>query len=224
MQLEIEKVSKSFGKKKVLENVSFQVESGEIIGLVGENGAGKSSLLRILATISKANSGSIRLGEWTYGKNRKQLRRIVGFVPQDIALWEDMTVKENMMFFEKLSWVHRSKEELKKLCEDMELFKWNEPVHTLSGGMKRKLNMAISLIHNPELLLLDEPTVGIDLRSKKEIAGYLKQRAKVDHKMIMYTSHDMDEIQSICDAVVCIGNDPFYENLLRETNMKIISI
>ncbi|WP_040981787.1 ABC transporter ATP-binding protein [Oceanobacillus jeddahense] len=224
MQLEIDNVSKSFGKKKVLDNLSFQVNPGEIIGLVGENGAGKSSLLRILATISRANTGSIRLGKWTYGKNRKQLRRLVGFVPQDIALWEDMTVEENMVFFEKLSWVNRSKNELKQLCEDMELLKWKEPVHTLSGGMKRKLNMAISFIHNPELLLLDEPTVGIDLRSKKEIAAYLKQKAQVDHKMIMYTSHDMDEIQSICDAVVCIGNDPFYENLLREANMKIISI
>ncbi|GEN85576.1 ABC transporter ATP-binding protein [Oceanobacillus sojae] len=224
MQLEINNVSKSFGKKKVLENLSFEVNSGEIIGLVGENGAGKSSLLHILATISKADSGSIRLGKWIYGKNRKQLRRMVGFVPQDIALWEDMSVEENMLFFEKLSWINRSKIELKQLCEDMELLKWKESVHTLSGGMKRKLNMAISLIHNPGLLLLDEPTVGIDLRSKKEIAEYLKQTAQVDNKMIMYTSHDMDEIQSICDAVVCIGNDPFYENLLREANMKIISI
>ncbi len=167
MQLEINNVSKSFGKKKVLENLSFEVNSGEIIGLVGENGAGKSSLLHILATISKADSGSIRLGKWIYGKNRKQLRRMVGFVPQDIALWEDMSVEENMLFFEKLSWINRSKIELKQLCEDMELLKWKEPVHTLSGGMKRKLNMAISLIHNPGLLLLDEPTVGIDLRSKK---------------------------------------------------------
>lgn len=224
MQLKINNVSKSFGKKKVLENLSFEVNSGEIIGLVGENGAGKSSLLHILATISKADSGSIHLGKWIYGKNRKQLRRLVGFVPQDIALWEDMSVEENMLFFEKLSWRNRSKRELKQLCEDMELLKWKEPVQNLSGGMKRKLNMAISLIHNPDLLLLDEPTVGIDLRSKKEIAGYLKQMAKVDNKMIMYTSHDMDEIQSICDAVVCIGNDSFYENLLREANMKIISI
>ncbi|MFD1067444.1 ABC transporter ATP-binding protein [Oceanobacillus locisalsi] len=223
MQLQIDHISKLFGKKKVLENISFEVQSGDIIGLVGENGAGKSSLLHILATISKANTGTIRLGKWIYGKNRKQIRRLVGFVPQDIALWEDMTVEENMIFFEKLSWVNRSKQELKQLCEDMALFKWKEPVHTLSGGMKRKLNLAISLIHDPELLLLDEPTVGIDLRSKKEIAEYLKQKAQVDNKMIMYTSHDMEEIQSICDAVICIGNDPFYENLLRERNMKIIS-
>lgn len=224
MKLEVQAVSKAYGKKKILEEISFNVLPGEIIGLVGENGAGKSSLLRILATLSKPDSGNIRFGEFHYGRNQKQLRKHIGFVPQDIALWEEMTVEENMLFFERLSWVKRTKDELKQLCMEMELVKWIEPVHTLSGGMKRKLNMAISLIHNPEILLLDEPTVGIDLKSKKEIAGYLKKQAKEYNKMIMYTSHDMDEIQSICDAVICIGKDPFYEDLLRKTDMKIISI
>lgn len=85
-------------------------------------------------------------------------------------------------FFEKLSWINRSKIELKQLCEDMELLKWKEPVHTLSGGMKRKLNMAISLIHNPGLLLLDEPTVGIDLRSKKKLPNILSKQLRLTIK------------------------------------------
>ena len=126
-----------------------------------------------------------------------------------------------MMFFEKLSWKRRSKSECQQLCLDMQLTHWKEPVQSLSGGMKRKLNMAISLLHNPSLLLLDEPTVGIDLKSKTEIGTYLHTLAKKEGKMIIYTSHDMDEITNICDRVYSIGKDPFYLNLLRQNGINV---
>lgn len=156
-------------------------------------------------------------------KNEKEVRKQIGYVPQDIAIWEEFSVEENMVFFEKLSWKRRSKQELQQLCLDMELDKWKEPVKTLSGGMKRKLNMAISLIHDPDLLLLDEPTVGIDLKSRKEIGNHLKNLAIKENKMIMYTSHDMDEISTLCDSIICIGEDPFYKNLLKEANKQIVT-
>lgn len=219
--LEITSLSKSYGRKTILENISFTISPGEIIGLVGENGAGKSTFLSILATIMKPTAGSITLNGENYNYNIKKIRKKIGYVPQDIAIWEDFTVEENMKFFENLSWVTKDKKELQELCLKMNLNKWEEPVHALSGGMKRKLNLAISMIHEPELLLLDEPTVGIDLKSKKEIGKYLNELASTKERMIIYTSHDMDEIKSLCDRIICIGNDPFYANLLKETDIEM---
>jgi len=221
--LKIDQISKSYGKNNILDGIAFVVEPGQIIGLVGENGAGKSTLLSILATLKKATSGHISLFEMNYDQNKKEVRKQIGYVPQDIAVWEDLTVKENMKFFEELSWVKKSEEELRQLCLDMKLEKWNEPVKTLSGGIKRKLNLAISFIHDPALLLLDEPTAGIDLKSRMEIGQYLRQQAEENLKMIIYTSHDMDEIRTLCDTVVCIGNDPFYKNILLDDKKQVIS-
>lgn len=221
--LRLDKVSKSYGKTNILNKIEFVVEPGQIIGLVGENGAGKSTLLSILATLKKASSGEVTLFEKNYIENKKEVRKQIGYVPQDIAVWEELSVKENMKFFEELSWVNKSDATLRQLCLDMKLEKWEEPVRTLSGGMKRKLNLAISFIHDPDLLLLDEPTAGIDLKSRTEIGEYLKKQAVDKQKMIIYTSHDMDEIRMLCDTVVCIGNDPFYKNILLDDKKRVIS-
>lgn len=222
--LEVEKVSKVYKQHEVLQQVSFQLHAGKIIGLVGENGAGKSTLLEILATVQQPTSGSIRLNEYDYKNQMKELRRTIGFVPQELSLWEQFSVEENMRFFNQLSWKKKTMEECRELCEQMQLTKWKETVHTLSGGMKRKLNLAISLLHDPLLLLLDEPTVGIDLKSKKEIGNYLLKLAKDDGKMILYTSHDMDEIRTLCDQVFVIGNDPFYEKYLTAEGVDVIRL
>ncbi|MEC5421982.1 ABC transporter ATP-binding protein [Virgibacillus sp. C22-A2] len=221
--LNVSSLSKLYGKKTILKDISFSVQPGEIIGLVGENGAGKSTLLHILATLQNPTKGSISFEEKMYSKDKKYIRKRIGFVPQDIAIWEEFTVEENMVFFEKLSWNRQTKEQLHQLCLDMNLKKWKEPVKTLSGGMKRKLNLAISLIHNPQLLLLDEPTVGIDLKSRKEIGLYLKEQAARKDKIIIYTSHDMDEIINLCNRVVCIGEDPFYNELLISSGKEVIT-
>lgn len=220
--LKLQSITKKYGEKEIFKNISFSVSQGEIIGLVGENGAGKSTLLHMLATLQRPSSGSMYLNDLSYDKHIKRIRKQIGFVPQDIAIWEQFTVEENMLFFEKLSWRKKSKVQLKELCEKMELTRWKEYVSTLSGGMKRKLNLAISLIHDPQLLLLDEPTVGIDLKSKIEIATYLKKLAKDEHKTIIYISHDMDEIVHLCDRVFCLGDDPFYNDYLKEHHESLI--
>jgi ABC-2 type transport system ATP-binding protein len=222
--LNVKSISKQYHKHAILNNISFHVKPGEIVGLIGENGAGKSTLLKIIATLEQASSGDVELFEQGYAKNRKAVRKYIGYVPQDIAIWEELTVAENMLFFEKLSFQSKSSEELKQLCLDMNLQKWNEPVKTLSGGMKRKLNLAITLIHEPSILLLDEPTVGIDLKSKKEIGSYLFKQAKEKNRMIIYTSHDMDEITELCDRAICIGEDTFYPEILKNTGKEIISL
>lgn len=219
--LTIQNINKSYREHKVLDNISFHVNKGEVIGLVGENGAGKSTLLNIVATITKPNSGTIQLENLSYENNFKMIRKKVGYVPQEISIWEDFTVEENMLFFEKLSWTNRTKEECRQLCLDMQLTHWNERVHSLSGGMKRKLNLAISLLNNPILLLLDEPTVGIDLKSKNEIGKVLVDLAKSEGRTIIYTSHDMDEIRNFCDRVYSIGKDSFYSEYLTKKGILV---
>lgn len=221
--LKIQQLTKKFGNKTVLNNASFSIEKGQIVGLVGENGAGKSTLLSILATLQQPTKGTVSLNDLQYTEHLKEIRKQIGFVPQDIAIWDELTVEENMVFFEKLSWTKKSKNELRQLCLNMKLTQWKEPVKILSGGMKRKLNLAISLIHDPQVLLLDEPTVGIDLKSRTEIGTYLHELATSQDKIIIYTSHDMDEIKSLCDHVFCLGDDPFYQNYLSEAGKEIIS-
>jgi ABC-2 type transport system ATP-binding protein len=219
--LKVTGLQKKYKGKIVLDNISFQMKPGEIVGLVGENGAGKSTLLQLLATVIQPTQGVIQLDNLPYSSDIKGIRQIIGYVPQEIAIWEEFTVEENMLFFEKLSWKKRTEEECRQLCLDMQLTHWNEEVQSLSGGNKRKLNLALSLLHDPVLLLLDEPTVGIDLKSKMEIGSYLRKLAKSDGKMIMYTSHDMDEITTVCDRVYSIGKDPFYMDLLSKKEIVI---
>lgn len=214
--LDVISLSKSYGRNEILSNINFSIEPGEIVGLVGENGAGKSTLLKILATLLKPSNGTISLNSILFDNNIKKVRQMISFVPQEIAIWEEFTVQENMIFFEKLSTVKKTNEELHQLCLDMKLNKWKEPVKRLSGGMKRKLNLAISLIHEPTVLLLDEPTVGIDLKSKNEISTYLKKLAIEQGVMILFISHDMDEIANLCNRIMCIGEDPFYQNMLNK--------
>lgn len=211
--LRVEALYKSYGKEAVLEDFSLQADRGEIIGLVGENGAGKSTLLKIIATLNRPTSGEVYLDEYSYENHYKKLRRKIGYVSQEVELWEALTVMENMKFFEKLSPVNRSVSELKALLSELHLEKYNTRVSRLSGGMKRKLNLAISLIHEPELLLLDEPTAGIDLKSRIEIGKFLKSLSGKG-TLIIYTSHDMTEIKELCDRTIFIGKDPFYKNIL----------
>ena len=209
-------MSKKYGEKTVFEDLELSAEAGEIIGLVGENGAGKSTLLKILATLSLPSSGEISLMNQTYRKNEKKLREYIAYVPQDIALFEELTVMENMKFFQKLSRKKVSKEDLKALLSSVNLQADQVKVSNLSGGMKRKLNLAVSLISDPKLLLLDEPTAGIDLRSRIEIGAFLKKLALEKNILIIYTSHDMNEIEQVCSRVVIIGEDPFYSKILKD--------
>ncbi|TYR79753.1 ABC transporter ATP-binding protein [Priestia megaterium] len=197
--IKIEKVSKRYGRKKSLNKVTLHVKQGEIVGLLGPNGAGKSTLLSILATITKPSSGEITIGGHRLKKKKSAIRELIGYVPQDIALWEELTVKENMRLFSKMTKQPITDDELKTLCKAVQLEgKWKEKVHSLSGGMKRKLNIAVALIHRPAVMLMDEPTVGIDLQSKMEIARYIKQLAR-EGKTVIYITHDMNEILGLCD-------------------------
>lgn len=199
--IELEKLTKITGKKKRLNEVTLTIHKGELFGLLGANGAGKSTLLSILSLIHKPSSGVVKINGMDISSNAKEVRKMIGYVPQDLALWEDLSVGENMRFWSNFIKKPINQEVLMELCEAVQLRdKWDEQVANLSGGMKRKLNIAVALIHNPDILLMDEPTVGIDLQSKLEINQYVKKLAAAG-KTIVYITHDLSEILSLCDRI-----------------------
>lgn len=199
--ISIKNIEKKYGSVKRLDQVSLEVSEGEIFGLLGENGAGKSTLISILATVLKPSSGSVTIKGLDLRSEKRKIRQMIGYVPQEIALWEEFTVKENLRYWSKFANVKPMEERLRALCEAVSLGdKWNEKVSNLSGGMKRKLNIAIALIHDPPILLMDEPTVGIDLQSKLDINQYMKSMAE-QGKTILYITHDIHEIIHLCDRI-----------------------
>ena len=199
--IKVEGLSKAYRKKSVLTDICLQIEKGEILGLIGPNGAGKSTLLSILATIKKPATGTITISGHLMDKKKREVRQLIGYVPQDVTLLDDLSVKENLIFWSKFSKEAISEKYLLHLCKTVHLSEqWNVKVANLSGGMKRKLNILIALIHNPPILLMDEPTVGIDIQSKMEINQYLKQLA-LEGKTIVYITHDMNEILHTCDRL-----------------------
>ncbi|MGD7007229.1 ABC transporter ATP-binding protein [Metabacillus sp. 84] len=207
--IDIQNVSKSYGKKQPLKEIALSIPKGEVFGLLGRNGAGKSTLLSILATIAAPDSGTAYINGMDSWKKKRKVRQAIGYIPQDIALWEQHTVKENMIAFSRLSGAKASTEQLKKLCEEVQLEgHWNEKVRKLSGGMKRKLNIAAALIHDPDVLLMDEPTVGIDLQSKLEINRLVKTLADRG-KTIVYTTHDLNEIMTLFDRIGVLSSGTF---------------
>lgn len=219
--LSVQALTKYYGRKCVFEDVTFTLNEGDIVGLVGENGAGKSTLLEIIATLTEPTSGSLHYRGKSYREEIKTIRREIGYVPQDISLWEHLSVRDNMRFFNRLSWEKQSEKTLRRICEEMNVTEWNDIVGTLSGGTKRKVNLAVSLIHRPKLLLLDEPTAGIDLKSKQEIMAYLKELVERDQVTIMYISHDMDEIMNVCHYTLMLGDDPFYKDVLTKRGKEV---
>ncbi len=201
--LEIKNITKKYGNLTALDNFGFSLHKGEILGLLGPNGAGKTSLISILSGTLKDFSGSITFKGEDLFKNRK-LKNHMGIVPQDMAFYEDLNAIDNLMFWGGLYDI--SKKQLKnRMHELLKIVKLDdrakEPVKNFSGGMKRRLNIAIGLIHNPELLLLDEPTVGIDVQAKVRILEIIKELGK-NGTSVIFTTHQLSEVEEICSKII----------------------
>lgn len=200
----VEKVVKNYGDKKVLNDISFEIKKGEIFGLIGPNGAGKTTLIDIITGLKKADSGNVEIKGISIKDNIVKIRESLGLVPQDIALMEEMNGRDNLMYFGGLyglsgSVLKERVEECLKLTGLKD--KAKTTVKTYSGGMKRRLNIAAALLHNPEFLILDEPTVGVDPQSRKYIFDFLREKNKAGCT-ILYISHYMEEIEALCDRIL----------------------
>ena len=207
--IEVKGLKKKYKNIEALKGLDFDLYKGEILGILGPNGAGKSTTINILSTILKKDGGEILyFGEPINELNINKIKSKLGIVPQDVAVFEDISAYKNITFFGSLYGLKG--EELEKATEYALEFagltnrKKDKP-KTYSGGMKRRLNIACAIVHKPEILILDEPTVGIDPQSRNHILEDLK-KLKNEGTTIIYTTHYMEEIEQIADRVVIVDN------------------
>lgn len=191
----VEHVSKSYGSVKALHDLSLSVGKGEIFGIVGPDGAGKTTLFRILATLILADSGTVSVGGHDVKKGMKQIRHITGYVPGKFSLYQDLSVRENLEFFATLfgTTVEAEYDNIKAIYSQIEPFA-DRRAGALSGGMKQKLALSCALVHRPEVLLLDEPTTGVDPVSRKEFWGMLDEVSRRGVTIVVSTPY-LDEVR-----------------------------
>lgn len=202
--LSIQQLSYSFGNRKAVKDVSFEVKQGEIFGLLGANGAGKTTTISCIAGLRKDWTGQMLFNGQQFSPAVQANDRLrLGYVPQELAIYPNLTAEENLRFFAKLSRVSSS--EIKQVvASNLELAgltdRRRDLVSSFSGGMQRRLNLACGLVHSPALILLDEPTVGVDPQSRNHIFETLMRLRSQGHSLI-YTTHYMEEAQRLCDRI-----------------------
>ncbi|NBO91549.1 MAG: ABC transporter ATP-binding protein [Planctomycetia bacterium] len=220
--LEVAAVSKSYGALRALESVSFRVDSGDRFGLLGPNGAGKTTLLSILSCLLDPSGGEVRIAGRVVRPGDQAIRRLVGIVPQELAIYDALTARENLTFFGELFGLGGAmlRERVQRLLKAVGLdSRADSRAGIFSGGMKRRLNLAVSLVHGPQLLLLDEPTVGVDPQSRNLIFEEV-QRLNREGLTIIYTTHYMEEVEALCNRVGIIDRGKLVacdtlDNLIR---------
>jgi ABC-2 type transport system ATP-binding protein len=204
--LEVVDVGKRYGPIVALGGVSLAVEEGELFGLLGPNGAGKTTLLAILAGLFDADQGHVHLKGQRFTTDRRDLRHLVGIATQDLAVYPELTARENLTFFGRLYGL--GGQDLAKHVDDILAAvaltdRADDRAGTFSGGMKRRLNLAVAVVHRPQLLLLDEPTTGVDPQSRNHIFEQVKA-LNAAGVTIIYTSHYMEEVQSLCPRLAIL--------------------
>lgn len=206
--IEVEHLRKSYGDFLAVDDVDFRAEAGEIFGLLGPNGAGKTTTIGCISGLLRPSNGLIRVMGHDVIREGRLSREKLGVVPQELALYEDLTAQENLSYWGSAYGLGGSR--LKdRVCAVLELTglsdRSKEPVKKFSGGMKRRLNFACGIVHEPEVLLLDEPTVGVDPQSRVRLID-LVEELKKNGTCILYTTHYMEEAEDICDRLAIIDH------------------
>ncbi|HLW67215.1 MAG TPA: ABC transporter ATP-binding protein [Gemmataceae bacterium] len=201
--LEVCDVRKNYGRIEALRGVTFQVEENELFGLLGPNGAGKTTLISILSCLLAPSAGEARLSGQPIRLHDLNSRKQIGVVPQDLAIYGELTARENLAFFGRLYGLQGAElnHRVEAVLETIALAdRARDRVNTFSGGMKRRLNLGVSILHRPKLLLLDEPTTGVDPQSRNRIFEEVR-RLNREGMTIVYTSHYMEEVQALCSRI-----------------------
>ena len=206
--VQVNHITKSYGSQRALSDISFDVGKGELFGIIGPDGAGKTTLFRILATLLIADEGTASIGGLDVLKDYKEIRRRIGYMPGRFSLYQDMTVEENLNFFATVfgTTIQENYYLIEDIYKQIEPFK-NRMAGKLSGGMKQKLALSCALIHKPEVLFLDEPTTGVDPVSRKEFWEMLRRLKKQGISIVVSTPY-MDEA-SLCDRIALIQDGKF---------------
>lgn len=232
--LEVKNLVKRYGSKTAVDDISFSVKDGEVFGLLGPNGAGKSTTINIITGLLRKDGGSVTVGGLDLDSRLNECKRLLGIVPQDLAIYNDLTAMQNVAFFGSLYGL--SGKALKERAEETLDFvglkdRARDKAKTFSGGMKRRLNIACGLVHRPRLLVLDEPTVGIDPQSRNHILESIR-RLNEQGMTILYTTHHMEEAQQLCsriavmDAgkVIALGTLPELRGLIDDHRFMTLSV
>lgn len=199
MELVIKGVKKSFKDKVVLDNVNLEAKGSDIIGIVGRSGCGKSTLLKILVGYHKPDSGEILLNQKSISTDMRALRRIVGYTTQENSFYEKLTVIENMRYYSALYGIKKSSKRIHSLLAQVGLLEHrNSMAENLSGGMKRRLDFAISLLHNPDILILDEPASGLDPMLTDQFWAIVKKVVSQEGKIVITSSHILSDVEKYC--------------------------
>lgn len=205
--LTVNNLKKVYDGKKGVKGISFKVREGEILGLLGPNGAGKSTTINILATILKADSGEVNILGKDLRKDAKAIKYGIGVVPQDLAIYGEISAEENVRFFASLYKLRgkQLEDNVKEALELVALYdRKDDKPKTFSGGMKRRLNIACAIAHKPKLIIMDEPTVGIDPQSRNHILESIKKLRK-NGATIIYSTHYMEEVEAISDRIIIMN-------------------
>ncbi|RHW35703.1 ABC transporter ATP-binding protein [Neobacillus notoginsengisoli] len=227
-------LTKSFKDFKAVKEVSFDVKKGESFGLLGPNGAGKSTTINMLTGLFPPTSGSIQIAGIDMVKEPKKAQGLIGIVPQEIALYQSMSAKENLIFWGRMYGLSGNMLE-QRVAEALELIgledRAKDKVETFSGGMKRRVNIGAAILHRPELLIMDEPTVGIDPQSRTHILETVK-RLNGEGITVIYTSHYMEEVEFLCERIgimdhgrlIALGTIPELRETIGDRSRMIFAI
>ena len=206
--LQVDRLSKSFGQLRAVDGVSFSIEAGEIYGLLGPNGAGKTTTISMVCGLLRADQGDVHIAGHPFWENPTAARRLMGVVPQEIALYEELTGRENLEFWGRLAGLdtRTARARASHLLDALALTdRARDAVKKYSGGMKRRINIGCALMHEPRLLLLDEPTVGIDPQARVKILDFVRA-LRDSGTAILYTTHYLEEAETLCSRIGVIDH------------------
>ena len=201
-KLTVENVDFSYGKKVILKNISFNIENG-LTGLLGKNGAGKTTLIKILVTLYKPSKGSILFNDCDYNVSSNEIRKHLGYLQQDFNMYKNLTGLDYLKFVAKMRDVNNIDDEIFKICEQLNLNKYIKgKIGTYSGGIKRRLGIAQAIIGDTKLIVLDEPTIGLDPEERNEFRKIIKKISR--DKIVIMSTHITEDIEFLCDKLIIL--------------------
>jgi ABC-2 type transport system ATP-binding protein len=220
--IEVENLTKMFDEFVAVDGISFDVKKGEVFGLLGPNGAGKSTILRMLSTLARPTKGSARIGGYDIVKQDTEVRKLIGIVSEKMIMYDRLTAKENLWFFGSLFDIPGDvlEKRIDELLALVQLTKWkNAQVGTFSTGMRQRMNVIRALLNMPQVLFLDEPTLGLDPQSSVEIRDFIKKLNRENHATVIITTHTMIDADMLCDRIAIVDHGKIVA-LDTSTNLK----